>query len=445
VAFGAFLVLCLAVRPGGARSPAVVAPLYGSAILSIGLALCVFAPWRSLLALGRGVGSAWLLVAAGALVTGGLAVILVALWDHGGSNPLEVVTFRSVEACVGLLVDGVTADPSTLRIATPGFRVRMQGGCSGVEGLGLMLVFSLAWLWFYRRETRFPRGLLLVPLALLAVWAANVARITVLILIGHAGARSVALGGFHSQAGWIFFNGIALGFAGVASRLPWLARDHGTPREERAWANPTAPYLVPFLAIGAAAIVSRAGSAGFEWLYPLRLVAGLAAVWLFRSTYRRLDWRFGWSAVGAGALVFGLWIGLANVGSSPHGRETAAGLVALPVFARLGWIGVRVLGAVTLVPIAEELAFRGYLARRVMDTRFENVSYGALTLPAIAISSLLFGLLHGGMWLAGAVAGAVYALVARRSGRVGDAVAAHATTNALLGGWVVARGAWDLW
>ena len=71
--------------------------------------------------------------------------------------------------------------------------------------------------------------------------------------------------------------------------------------------------------------------------------------------------------------------------------------------------------------------------------------FRSTTLFALLGSSVAFGLMHGGRWFAGALAGLVYALVLRRRGRIGEAVAAHATTNLLLAIWVMARGDWGLW
>jgi hypothetical protein len=58
---------------------------------------------------------------------------------------------------------------------------------------------------------------------------------------------------------------------------------------------------------------------------------------------------------------------------------------------------------------------------------------------------LTFGVLHGDRWLVGTIAGVAYtaALLRRRS--IGDAVAAHATSNALIAGWVLMGGHWQLW
>ena len=95
-------------------------------------------------------------------------------------------------------------------------------------------------------------------------------------------------------------------------------------------------------------------------------------------------------------------------------------------------------------PVVEELAFRGFLLRRLVSVNFTAVSYRHLTPLAVVVSSLAFGALHE-RWLAGAVAGVVYAGVAWRTGSLRDAVIAHAVTNALLAVVVLATGRYSLW
>ena len=66
------------------------------------------------------------------------------------------------------------------------------------------------------------------------------------------------------------------------------------------------------------------------------------------------------------------------------------------------------LGSVITVPIAEELAFRGYLLRRLLSAHFDDLSTLRFTWLSFVVSSVLFGALHG-RWLAGTVAGMCYA------------------------------------
>jgi CAAX prenyl protease-like protein len=69
---------------------------------------------------------------------------------------------------------------------------------------------------------------------------------------------------------------------------------------------------------------------------------------------------------------------------------------------------------------------------------------GTFSWASFAISSGLFGLLHG-RWLAGTLAGLLYALALYRRREFSDAVVAHATTNAMIAAVVLTTGAWSLW
>jgi CAAX prenyl protease-like protein len=120
-------------------------------------------------------------------------------------------------------------------------------------------------------------------------------------------------------------------------------------------------------------------------------------------------------------------------------------LGATSAAARITWISFRILAATITVPIAEEMAFRGFLLRRLISQDFESVPFTRFTWFSLLASSALFGALHGGLWFAGIVAGILYSFAMIRRGRIGEAVAAHATTNALLAVYVLAFGQWHLW
>lgn len=149
-------------------------------------------------------------------------------------------------------------------------------------------------------------------------------------------------------------------------------------------------------------------------------------------------------AVAAGALVFAIWIGFEPLARA-HATPAPAALMNAAAGARIAWIIFRVLGAVVTVPMAEEIAFRGFLMRRIASNDFESVSFRSFAWLPFLISSAAFGLLHGDRWLAGMIAGMIYALAMIRRGRIGEAVAAHAVTNALVAAWVLTTGNWQLW
>ena len=108
------------------------------------------------------------------------------------------------------------------------------------------------------------------------------------------------------------------------------------------------------------------------------------------------------------------------------------------------WLIFRILGSSIIVPIAEELAFRGYLMRKLVATDFENVSIGQFSWLSFIVSSLCFGFLHDD-WFAGTLAGMGYAIVVYKKGNLGDAIAAHMTTNILIAITVLRFDQWSLW
>jgi exosortase E/protease (VPEID-CTERM system) len=372
----------------------------------------------------------------------GLAACLLGEFAWRLWPPLSRWTFFLVKEILSPVLPRLSADLANFSIGTPEFRVEISPQCSGYEGIGLMLALSAAWLWFLRREWRFPHILLLLPAGILVMFLLNSARIAALVLIGVAGAPAIAVGGFHSQAGWLTFNAAAVGLCLASRKIPWFVRNQEAPADRPHQADATTAYLAPLLAILVAAMVSRGVSGEFEWVYPLRVFVAAGAIWWFRGAYRKMDWRVGWPAAVAGVVVFALWIGL-----EPLTRSAAApaALIEAGSVRRVLWIVLRVVGAVVTVPLAEEIAFRGFLMRRFQNSDFESVSSRQFSWAPFLLSSVAFGLLHGERWLAGIVAGMIYGLVMIRRGRIGEAVVAHAVTNALVAAWVLTTGNWQLW
>ncbi len=97
-----------------------------------------------------------------------------------------------------------------------------------------------------------------------------------------------------------------------------------------------------------------------------------------------------------------------------------------------------------MVPIAEELAFRGYLIRKLVSADFERVALGHFTWVSFLGSSILFGSLHA-QWIAGTLVGMIFALAICRRGLMSDAIVAHATTNGLLTAYTLMTGRRSLW
>jgi CAAX prenyl protease-like protein len=131
-------------------------------------------------------------------------------------------------------------------------------------------------------------------------------------------------------------------------------------------------------------------------------------------------------------------------GGQQAGQELRERLARWPLWLAVAWISFRVIGSVLIASIAEELAFRGYLVRKLVAKDFESVPPGHFTWFSFIASSVLFGLLHQRL-LAGTLAGAGFALALYRRGYLSDAVLAHMTSNALIAVAVLYTGYWSLW
>lgn len=211
------------------------------------------------------------------------------------------------------------------------------------------------------------------------------------------------------------------------------------------------PRVLPFAAymsfIGVSSFLPEGNS--HLWLYPLKtLIVGGLLVYFWSQlselhTPLIADWREGLWAGGVGLLVFTLWIQMdwdwatqsAHTGYNPFAGDPVTGMVLA---------GFRLFGAVIVVPIMEEVFWRSFLIRYIIDSRFETVRLGTFTLGSFLGTVILFGLEHN-LWLAGMMAGVAYNLLLYKTGRLWPCILAHGLTNAALGVYVLLTSEWQWW
>ena len=111
---------------------------------------------------------------------------------------------------------------------------------------------------------------------------------------------------------------------------------------------------------------------------------------------------------------------------------------------RYVFIGFRIVGAVLVVPVMEELFWRAFLIRWLVNEDFRRVPVGTFTWSSFGFTVALFGLEHD-QWLVGLICGALYNGLLYRTRSVWACVVAHAASNAALAAWVLARNDWRFW
>ena len=375
-----------------------------------------------------------------------LAVGLLAWWTaaavEGTWGTLSGGTLRAVAWLLERVTGDVILDLPGRAVGARGFEVVIAPVCSGVNGVGLVLVFQAVWMFVSRARLRLPRALLLLPLGALAALLANALRIAALVLVGASGRDDLAMGGFHSKLGWILFVPIALGSIALAERVRWLRReDAGRPGED-ALPGVAAAYVAPLVGALVAALATGLWSEGpLDPWYGLRVGAAALALWLVRRSLPAPSLSPSWVAVALAAAVAVPWIAL---GGDRGGVALAEALGRLPPSQRGAWILLRVAGSCLVLPVAEELAFRGFLLPALISPDFGHVPARAWTWPAVLLSSAAFGTVHGN-WLLGTAAGCAFAAARLWRGRLSDAIAAHALCNAAIAATALLGGRWDLW
>lgn len=183
-------------------------------------------------------------------------------------------------------------------------------------------------------------------------------------------------------------------------------------------------------------------------IYPIKILAVTACLVFYWKSYDelRLDRLKAVHVMGAlaiGALVFVLWINMdwsfATVGDlgeyDPH---------ILPERYFYAFVSVRLIGTAIVVPVFEEIFWRSFVLRYIINQDFVSVKIGTFTWISFVISSLLFGSEHN-LWLAGIMAGVFYNLLLYWSKNIYACIIAHGITNLLLGLYVLKTGNWQFW
>ncbi len=213
-----------------------------------------------------------------------------------------------------------------------------------------------------------------------------------------------------------------------------------------------AAYVAPFAVFVVLLAAARYLPAG-GWGSLLRLAAPAAALGIFSRRILDLRPRRTFSSIGVGVMVFAIWVApdIMWAGYRSHWlfENAITGGVAstLSDADRGDWavLALRAARAVIIVPLVEELFWRGWLMRWLIRSDFEAVAPGTYSAGAFWITAVLFASEHGPYWDVGLLAGIVYNGWLLRTRKLADCILAHSVTNAALSAYVLATGKWEYW
>jgi CAAX prenyl protease-like protein len=217
---------------------------------------------------------------------------------------------------------------------------------------------------------------------------------------------------------------------------------------------PSLAYIAPFAAFMLLLVTQKYLEPLGRWEFPLRVVLLVAVLWVFSRhviTFRTVA---PLSSILMGISVFVLWIGpdLLFPGYRHHWlfENSITGKISSSIPAGLQFdpmvLVFRTFRAVVLVAIIEELFWRGFLMRWLINSDdFRKVPLGAYAPVAMWVTAVLFASEHGPYWDVGLLTGVIYNWWMVRTKSLGDLILTHAVTNGCLSAYVMVAGKWEYW
>ncbi len=201
----------------------------------------------------------------------------------------------------------------------------------------------------------------------------------------------------------------------------WLLADKHIPI-----VNPWRELIRDAVLVAAVVVFSRRllPTAAPYWVGSVALGLGVCAIWIAPDTLLP-GWRAHW--------LFQNAVTGRVTTSIPPAELTPLMLV------------LRTSRAALLVPVIEELFWRGWLPRWLQSARVERIPLGQYTPLAFWATAILFAAEHGPYWEVGLACGIIYNWWMRRTRSLGDLMLAHAVTNLALSLFVIVSGRWTYW
>ncbi len=231
-----------------------------------------------------------------------------------------------------------------------------------------------------------------------------------------------------------------------------------SPKPDPTWIRDDLAYTLPmaaFLAliwVGTLGAETPAGNTAYPWAYVARaLLVGIMLI-AFRRAFTRIKWNHWWLGLIVGLLGAAQWIGM-QLWLQDHFKFFKPEGISFNPDAffpdpRLRWafIILRLFGAALVVPVMEELFWRDFAWRTIIAPNdFKLAHVGEWDWKAFVIVPLIFSAVHGNWWLTAIVWAFLIGALLAYTKSLGACMIAHATTNLLLGLYVLHTKQWFFW
>ena len=214
---------------------------------------------------------------------------------------------------------------------------------------------------------------------------------------------------------------------------------------------PFALFMAGLVALSAARALRITSFAGvvpdpMYWIYPVQTAVCAAVLLWFRRDYDFSGTTTGKLLIGLGVglLVWGIWISpqeLFHQAARTEGFDPGVvpGLTPWMLVARFSRL-------VIVVPLVEEIFWRGFLLRYLVRADFKTIPFGTCSRCSFWAVVVAFTAVHAPAdWPGAFLTGILFNLVAIRTKSLASCLVAHAAANLALGCYICATRQWGFW
>lgn len=191
------------------------------------------------------------------------------------------------------------------------------------------------------------------------------------------------------------------------------------------------PYVLPFVVYAFTIPLATTPS------LMLMRVAGISLLLLYFHPFYRIKFKVDTLSLGIGFLIAALWVGL-------EGLYPQLGSSSSFIPPTLGDLMGRLILFIILAPVIEEFFVRNFLARYLINQKWEKVPLGKFSVMSFIITVAFFGFSHN-RWLPGIIAGILLNWLIMKRKNMSSVVIAHGTANSLLAGYILYTHSWHFW
>ncbi len=320
-------------------------------------------------------------------------------------------------------------------------------GCAGYEGVSFIILFMIIFYPYLRQAFNRLEFFFVLSVCVAAVFLMNSVRMAILMYVGEHVSPEVAIGGFHTNFGMltlVVVSIICMLSVWTKNRFNAQGKTDITESSSLSKNLSDETYMIlPLVILLSASLITGIASTKFNWLYPVPIVLAALSCVPIRGKLNSFKPKHIYISSLVGIVVFVLWIYLIPRDEN-YESEFIENLNSYGQGIAAIWLFFRIIGSSLVVPIVEELAFRGALWDIIIERLNIDISLNSKKIVSLLITSLAFGYLHEDM-VAATIAGVSYGSLRFFYDNKSSPIIAHITTNALIALYAIGFKAWSYW